>query len=480
VRFARLRSSLRLRLTLWYALLLGIALAVFGGLLYVALRQLLYESADNSLLRTAAAVSAALQAGDAKAPPEPGPPVGSSNEAEQGEYFWRLLDPQGDVIVQTGVRDFGDLSPLSSALPTEGTGEPQVSSVRLRDKTIRLYAASIEHGAEPAILQVGYSLDDILETLSSLRWIAAGLFVATVFLASSGGLLLANRALRPVDAMTRTARSITAQDLSQRLALVRSHDEIGRLAQTFNDMIARLEESFARQRRFTADASHELRTPLTVMKGSLNLALRKPRTPGYYRRVLRDMEEEVDRVSRLVDRLLFLARADAGRLNLEPRSIDLSGMLSALAGQLRPLAESKGLALTTEIEDDLVVIADPDAVTQVVANLLENAVRHTSEGTIILEVGLDPEEAGGVRIWVSDTGPGIPAEHLPHLFERFYRIDKARSRDQGGAGLGLSIAHELVTAHGGSIAVSNQFPGKGATFVVRLPPAPRRGQSGLG
>jgi signal transduction histidine kinase len=218
------------------------------------------------------------------------------------------------------------------------------------------------------------------------------------------------------------------------------------------------------------------------MKGSLNLALRKPRTLGYYRRVLHDMEEEVDRVNRLVDRLLFLARADAGRLNLERRSIDLSGMLSELARQLRPLAENKGLALTTEIEDNLVIAADPDAITQVVTNLLENAAKYTSEGTITLKAGLDPEQAGGARISVSDTGPGIPAEHLPHLFERFYRIDKARSRAQGGAGLGLSIAHELVTAHGGSIAIaaSSQLQGKGTTFVVHLPPAPRCRESGFG
>jgi signal transduction histidine kinase len=142
------------------------------------------------------------------------------------------------------------------------------------------------------------------------------------------------------------------------------------------------------------------------------------------------------------------------------------------------VAESKGLALTSEIGDNLVIIADPDAITQVVTNLLENAAKHTSEGTISLKAGLDPEEAGGACISVSDTGPGIPAEHLPHLFERFYRVDKARSRARGGAGLGLSIAHELVTAHGGSIAVSSQLQGRGATFVVHLPPAPRARESG--
>ncbi len=480
MRFIRLRSSLRVRLTLWYMLLLGIALALFGGSLYAALRQLLYENADSSLLRTASAISSALQAGGGKDVPRASPPPPSSNEAEQGEYFWRLLDLQGHVVMQSGVRDFEDLTAMPSALPTSGNSQPEVGTVHLRDKAIRLYSAFIDYGTYPAILQVGFSLDDILETLSRLRWIAAGLFAATVFLASGGGLLLANRALQPVDAMTRAARSITAQDLSQRLTLDPSHDEIGRLAQTFNEMIARLDESFSRQRRFTADASHELRTPLTVAKGALSLALRRLRSASYYRRVIEQVEEEVDRVDRLVNRLLFLARTDAGRLSLDPRSVDLSGMLSELARQLRPLAESKGLALTTEIEDNLVIVADPDAVTQVMTNLLENAAKYTLEGTITLKACFEPEQSGGVRISISDTGPGIAAEHLPHLFERFYRVDKARSREQGGAGLGLSIACELVAAHGGSITASSRPPGKGTTFVVHLPPAPRSDEAGRG
>jgi heavy metal sensor kinase len=477
MRFIRLRFSLRVRLTLWYMLLLGIALAVFGSSLYVALRQLLYENVDSSLLRTASAISAAVEAGGAKVVPESSLPPPRSNEVEQGEYFWRLLDLQGHVIIQSGERDFGDTTVLSAIL-TPDTGQPEYDTVHLRDKAIRLYSAFINYGTQTAILQVGFSLDDILETLSYLRWIAAALFAATVFLASGGGLLLANRALKPVDAMTRTARSITARDLSQRLILNRSHDEIGRLAQTFNEMIARLEESFNRQRRFTADASHELRTPLTVAKGALSLALRRSRSASYYRRVIEQVEEEIDRVDRLVNRLLFLARTDAGRLNLYGRSIDLSGMLSELAGQLRPLVESKRLALMTEIEDNLVIVADPDAITQVVTNLLENAAKYTSEGTITLKACFEPEKSGGVRISVSDTGPGIAAEHLPHLFERFYRVDRARSREQGGAGLGLSIAYELVSAHGGSITASSQPQGNGAIFVVRLPPTPSRGEIG--
>jgi heavy metal sensor kinase len=318
------------------------------------------------------------------------------------------------------------------------------------------------------VVQEGLSLDDVQQTLAAFRWTLALALPVTLALASVVGLFLASRALRPVDQITRAAQSISAQDLSRRLNLDLPDDELGRLARTFDAMIARLDEAFRRQRRFTADASHELRTPLTIIKGDLSLALARPRDADYYRQVLAEADEEVDHMSHLVERLLALARADAEGLPLHRQMVNLSDLLADLIEQTRPLAEAKGLPLTAQIAPGLIANVDPDAVTQVVLNLLENAIKYTPSGRVRLSAHLAGPDKREIRIAISDSGSGIPAEHLPHIFDRFYRVDRARSRELGGVGLGLSIARELARAHGGDVTV-HSVSGEGSTFAVHLP-----------
>lgn len=316
-------------------------------------------------------------------------------------------------------------------------------------------------------INVKLSLFPLDKKLKAIRWTILGASAVAALLIMIGLGFLIDRALRPVDQIARAAQSISAHDLSQRLNLDLPDDEFGRLARTFDAMIARLDDAFRRQRHFTADASHELRTPLTIIKGVLSLALARPRDAGYYSQVLSEIDKEVDHMRRLVERLLTLARADAEGLTLHRQTVNLGVLLDDLVGHIRPSASAKGLTLTAQLAPDLTVSADPDAITQAVLNLLDNAIKYTSSGQVRLSACAN-SDMDQIRISISDSGPGISAEHLPYIFDRFYRVDRARSREMGGAGLGLPIARELVRAHGGDVTV-HSTPGEGSTFTIHLP-----------
>ncbi len=461
----RLFRPIRVRLTLWYVLLLTIVLVAFSGTLYLALSTSLHNDLDDVLHNSAALVINSLQV-DARGQltTRSGQPLLWS-DPEEGEHFWRVLDAAGQVVEQAGVREASAPPIAPGVLAQALAGREVFQTVRVKDDPIRVYTASLNQGQVIGVIQVGLSLDDVNDTLHTVRWILMLILPITLVVASVGGLFLANRALRPVDRITYTAQSISAHDLSQRLDLDLPDDELGRLARTFDAMIARLDEAFRRQRRFTADASHELRTPLTIIKGDLSLALARRRDTDYYHGVLTEVDEEVDQMSRLVDRLLALARADAEGISIHRQTVDLGVLLTDLVKQTRPLAEAQGLDLATQMASDLQGHVDPDVVTQVVLNLLDNAIKYTPSGLVHLSAGHD---GGEIQIAVSDDGPGISPEHLPHIFERFYRVDRARSRELGGAGLGLPIARELARAHGGDITV-HSVPGEGSTFTVHLP-----------
>lgn len=472
MKLRRLFRSIRVRLTLWYVLLLALVLVAFSGAIYLTLRAALYHNLDNALRNSAALLVNALVEDEGRLTVASEQPV-VWNNPQAGEHFWRVLDPAGGVIAQSGLREMGDVPVDTAAVATALAGGDSLETVRSGDGLIRVYTTPVDHaGRVVGVVQIGFSLDAVQETLAALLAILSVTLPATLAIASLGGLLLAGRALRPVDHITRAAQAISAGDLSRRLNLDLPDDELGRLARTFDEMIARLDEAFQRQRRFTANASHELRTPLTVIKGTLSLALARPREAHEYRQVLAGVDEEVDRMDRLVERLLILARADARALPLHRQSVNLSHLLLEMVEQMRPLAEAKGLELSAHIASDLEAWVDADAITEVVLNLLDNALKYTpSPGRIRLSANREEE---GIRIAVSDSGPGIPAEHLPHLFEPFYRVDRARSRELGGMGLGLTIAHELVRAHGGHLTV-HSVPGEGSTFSVHVPDKGRRG-----
>jgi heavy metal sensor kinase len=335
------------------------------------------------------------------------------------------------------------------------------------DERYRVHVVPITRGgALVGALEVGQSEGDVTDTLDALLIIIAIAFPLTLLLASFGGLFLARRALAPIDHVTRLAQRVTAEDLSQRLNLTLPDDEVGRLARTFDDMIARLDDAFTRQRRFTADASHELRTPLTAVKGQVDVALSRERPAADYRQTLQEVNAEVDRLIRLVGSLLTLARADAGQIPLTRESIDLGQLAGAAAEQVEPLAREQGVTLAVTDGEPAQVWADEDLLLQLALNLLDNAVKHTPAGGAI-DVGWRVN-AERVELWVRDSGAGIAAEHLPRVFDRFYRVDEARGRAAGGTGLGLAIARWIAEAHGGTLTAASKV-GEGAMFTLTLP-----------
>jgi heavy metal sensor kinase len=280
------------------------------------------------------------------------------------------------------------------------------------------------------------------------------------------GYLVAAGALRPVDSMAKRAAEITADRLNERLIIDNPDDELGQLGTAFNATLARLENSFDQLRRFTADASHELRTPLTAIRSVGEVSLRRSGDETYYRDVIGSMLEETNRLTRLVDSLLTLSRADAGRIQLHLTEMNLLDLVRESAGLLEVLAEEKNQTLRVEGDASLRVIADRTILRQALVNLIDNAVKYSpAESSILIRV-MDNERDGVVE--VQDSGPGIPSEHRSRIFERFYRVDKARTRAEGGTGLGLSIAQWAVTAHGGTIELLCE-PGFGSIFCIHLP-----------
>jgi len=271
-----------------------------------------------------------------------------------------------------------------------------------------------------------------------------------------------------VDEITQSAERITSRNLSERLPVAETGDEIERLSVGLNRMIARLDESFQHIHRFSADASHELRTPLTILRGELEAAVQQPKIAPELRETLGSALEETERLSRIVENLMAIARLDAGEAKVEFAQFDLAELTSGTTEQMRLLAEDKNVGLLCEAERQVRVEGDRARLKQVIVNLVDNAIKYTPAGGLV-----------GVKVWasdgravleVSDNGVGIPPEALPHIFERFYRVDKARSRQMGGAGLGLSIIKAIVMAHGGQVKVES-VEGRGSRFFVELPVA---------
>lgn len=458
-----LLRSVRLRLTLWYVLLLAIILAGFSVGVYVVLRHNLYDNLDDSIRNRANTFLDIVRY-------EEGRPTlagrVSWGDPSTGEHFVRVFDASGTVTFDNSAAAGGvPIDPEAVARALEG--ETSTRTVKVDDEAMRVRAFPIERaGSIAGVLEVGQSQDDVSETLRSLLLILAVAYPVTLAVASFGGVFLAGRALSPIDSLTRLARRISAEDLGERLNLRLPDDEVGRLARTFDEMIARLDDAFRRQRQFTADASHELRTPLTAIKGQVEVALSRPRDAAAYREVLQSVNEEVDRLIRMVGSLLTLARADAGQIPIAREEVNLGHLVVAAVEQVRPMAEQQGVTVDVTPGPPVGLKADEDLLLQLLLNLLDNAMKYTpAGGRVTAGWGLDGEQA---ELWVRDTGIGIAREHLGRIFDRFYRVDRARSRAQGGAGLGLSICRWIALAHGGSISVWSE-PGQGSLFTVKLP-----------
>lgn len=454
--------SVRFRLTLWYVVLLAVILAVFSAGVYLALRRSLYDNLDESIENRADVLLPVVSYEDGRPTFDdaavPGDP--------EGEQFARVFDSSGAVTFDNSAAS--DTAPIDDgAVAAALAGRTTTHRIDAGGQALRVRTAPITRGSEiVGALEVALSEEDVRETLRILLLVIAVAYPLTLVVASAGGVFLAGRALSPIDRLTRLARTMTAQDLSRRLELNLPDDEVGRLARTFDEMIARLDDAFRRQRQFTADASHELRTPLTAVKGQTEVALQRERDAREYREVLNSINGEVDRMIRIIGSLLTLARADAGQIPLVREPVDLSAVVDGAVDHIRPAAAAKGVGVRLDGAPDIKIPADEDLLLQLWLNLLDNAVKYTAAGgEVTVRWDLDGQHAA---VRVSDTGIGIPPEHLPHIFDRFYRIDPARSRAEGGAGLGLSISRWIAEAHGGTIDAESSSTA-GSTFTVRLP-----------
>ena len=460
--------TLRFKLTLWYVAILGVTLCAFSFFLYLTLSEGLYRSLDNKLRTTAEVIAASI-----RRPFGPGPSLADIDQIMREHFGIRPLGRFVQVLDETGKRSSNirnvDIPMSMETLERVSKGETVFETVTVAKEKIRLVTLPIfEKGRMVGIVQVGSPLEEIEEALRQLLLILLVAVPSVLILAVVGGLFLANKALRPVDEITNTARKIgSSGDLSQRIRLKRKvDDEIGRLAATFNEMIAKVENSFQQIKRFTADASHELKTPLTILRGEIEVGLKRLRTPEEYQKILASNLEEVKHMSRMVEDLLTLARADMGALELRKEVVDLGGLVREVWEEVRLWAEDKGVELLFQEDGEARIMGDRGRLRQLALNLIDNAIKYTpSGGRVELRVVRDGDE---VTFSVADTGEGIPAEDLQRIFERFYRVDKARSRQRGGTGLGLSICKWIAEAHGGRISAESEL-GRGSKFHVSLP-----------
>ncbi|MCB9098439.1 MAG: HAMP domain-containing protein [Anaerolineales bacterium] len=476
--------NIRLRLTLWYTAILSAILVIFGIIVYFGLSRSLLATLDNHLQREANQIITQLKFekdGDHGDHTE-------DHDNEAAEYvgtfkaeleytpepgvFWRVLAPNGRPLVDPGHFSGSpiDQNPLDLTRPYFAYGL-LADNTPVRFLTLPFAIRQQQAGA----VQVAESHAE-LQDIQRRLIILLGLSIPLIILgASAGGWFLANSALAPIDGITRAANQISAQDLSQRLNLKLPNDEVGRLAATFDKMLDRLEAGFEQQKRFIGDASHEMRTPLTILKGDVEVALNRPRSAAEYRETLEMVNQTTNRLTGLVEELLLLARADNKQYPLRLEEIDLSELLAGEIRRLAPRAREKNIPLDLKAPPTLFMTADPDKLARLFTNLIDNAIKYGEPGDAV-KVVVTPRPHQ-VQVDVTDTGPGIPPEHLPHLFDRFYRVDKARTRklsassEVGGAGLGLSIAQWLAQAHHGAIHVASEV-GRGTTFTVRLPLQP--------
>jgi heavy metal sensor kinase len=453
--------SIRWRLTLWYGAVLAVVMAAFGTAVYLTMRQHALGRIDQGLSEELAEVLT-----------EMGQP---HTEAELLEWLERRFSGHEGFDYQItrpgGKRFFVNRRLADTGLPVPETGglseSPSYREVAVEGgKKWRVASVQVRGPGGPLTVQVARSLagfDHESEELLLTMLLTGPL---TLLVAVGGGYFLARRALAPVDQLRRRTREITADRLDRRLPVVNPGDELGQLAQTVNDMIGRLERSFAEVRRFTADASHELRTPLTVIRTEVEVALRKDGVPAEQQQLMGSILEECGRLTQLTDQLLTLSREDAGVGSPARARLDLAALLKGLVEILQPLAQAKGVALCADLPGPLWVLGDEVRVRQVFLNLLDNALKYTPERGNV-EVRAERRD-GSVVVAIRDTGEGIPPEHLPRVFDRFYRVDRARNRERGGTGLGLSIARSIVVAHGGQIELESA-PGRGTTCIVSLP-----------
>jgi heavy metal sensor kinase len=468
-------------------LLLMVTLSLFSSLVYIGFKRVLYDDIDGLLNSRAEGIvdsidtyweAEKIDAGAKAAPAELFSKVNNINFAKIAKHWVeeRSNDPRLiNILVQ--IFDVnGRLIVSSKNIPeirvpsTKAGNKPQVatiSNISIENKPLLLRILTlpvIENGKVAYIVQVGSPLNQITQPLNRLRVILFLILPLTVFFTGMLGAFLARITLRPIDQMVRTIRQISEENLKLRVQIPDTKDEISRLADTFNEMLAKLDYAFSSQKQFIQDASHELRTPLTILKGELEVILKKMRSPEEYKDVLSSSLQEINRLSRLIEDLLALSRFDSKVMKLDTRKLELGAVVQGVLEDLEVLASQKRVAIESAVEAGIFVEADEKHIRRALLNILDNAIKYTpSLGRITLRLAKEGQQA---KVSLTDTGPGIAPQELSHIFDRFYRVDKAHS--SSGFGLGLSITKSVVEAHHGKIEAESQ-PGQGTTFSIFLP-----------
>ena len=454
------RWPIRIRLTAWYFGVSAVTFVVFGTAAYFAMRRSIETTVDESLRDRAAGVrelmTRMLPEGSERVADE----LREHSELREEGDLSQVSDEEGHWIYRSSLMEHYEV-PMAQA------GTPTFVTLRLKEMPLRLLTRDDRLDDRTYHIQVAAPMDDFYDALAHFKWELCLLSPVLLVIASAGGYWMSRRALLPVDEITQAAQKISHKNISSRLAIPQSRDELQRLSETLNDMLERLEAAFNRIAQFTADASHELRTPVALMRTTAELALRRPRQDTEYREALSQILREVERTAVLIEKLMLLARADSGAEALRFAPVDLTENLREACRQGHTLADAKQIRFQEQTcGSPTFVEGDAHALERLFLILLDNAVKYTQPGG---QVAASLSHSDGFAVFeIRDTGIGIGQEDLPHIFERFYRADKARSREMGGVGLGLSIGQWIAQAHGGGIEVESVI-GQGSVFRVRLP-----------
>jgi two-component system OmpR family sensor kinase len=465
-------ETVRARLTLWYVTVLAAALLVVGGLIYVLLARALYARIDDNLEAVVQIAMTSLANDLAEGQDTHDAARSTAAELASRQQMLAIYDATGQLLAEEGRDD--DLEFALPPLDTIPTGDVLLQTVvEAEDEDDRHRLAfrrvTIRPSETTYFVAVGSPLESNDEELESLREILWYVVPIALVIAGLGGWFLARRSLSPVVAMAERARRLGVENLSGRLPVANPRDELGRLAETFNELLGRLEASLTQQRQFMADASHELRTPVATARAAASIALQQPRRDEReYRETLEIIEQQTVRLSRIVDDMFTLARADAGNYPVHRIPMYLDEVVDEVVRAARVLASPKEVSIVPVTVPSAVFNGDEDLIRRLIVNLLDNAIRHAPRASTV-RAELE-QTRHGYAISISDQGPGIPADIQPHIFERFYRGDADRGRGQsdGGAGLGLALARWIANLHGGDVTLARSSDA-GTTFTVSLP-----------
>jgi heavy metal sensor kinase len=446
-------KTIKFRIAIWFMITIAVILTAFGVFAYFMLSYNLNQNMDDYLRNRTSELESSLSIKNGI--------ISFSEKLSELVLFYNADGKQiqvfGPNINFPGIDGMVKQALIGDRLfLTISTSDGQV---------VRLYATPFNSDSGRYAIIIGRSINEITDVLATYRLIMEVSAFSIIILGSIGSFFLANQVLRPVDKMVRTARDISASDLRKRIP-VTTGDELGRLASTLNQMIEGLEGSFNRQRHFAADISHELRTPLSVIEAEATLALSEDREKDEYKRSMEAINEEATHMVKIIEKLLFLVRSDASKEPLNLQEVNLKEFTTELSTDIAVLTEDKGIKFTLGPMEEITVRSDRVKLRQLFNNLLDNAIRYTPPSGEITISTISKNKMAVIAI--SDTGQGIPAEHIPHIFERFYRVDSSRSHVGGGTGLGLAIVKSIVEAHGGKIEVESEV-GKGTIFRIFLP-----------